>query len=75
VREPASGHLELYDLRSDPGELDDIAAAEPAHAAALAAQLDALLVTLSEPSGLPRLPMDDDTRSRLEALGYVAHHR
>lgn len=74
VRDPAAGRLELYDLRDDPGELADLAGARPARAAALAAQLDALLATLHEPPS-SRPPMDDETRSRLEALGYVAGSR
>jgi arylsulfatase A-like enzyme len=59
---------ELYDLRSDPGELDNRAAREPA----LAAELDALVEERAQgrPVTLSFTP-DAEERAQLEALGYV----
>ena len=66
---------ELFDLRADRGEWRDVSAEQPAVAAALGAALaewrrarDAAAAPLL--SGR-ELEVDEDTRSRLEALGYV----
>ena len=65
------GDEELYDLRADPDELHDLAAAQPERVAALRAELDRKLTAFA-----PRMPpraatVDPELRSRLRALGYV----
>jgi arylsulfatase A-like enzyme len=62
---------ELYDLRADPGEGHDLAAAQPERVAALRAELDRRLAAFG-----PRLPpkpaqVDPEVRARLRALGYT----
>lgn len=74
LRTPRNKYLraprpELYDLAADPGELDDLAEAEPG----LVRELDALLEARFE-GGLPVAPTlapDAEERARLESLGYV----
>ncbi len=64
---------ELYDLRSDPGELTNLAAAQPERVAAMRAQLRTLIAS-SPPrpaAGGGRIRMDDAQRRKLEALGYL----
>ncbi len=65
--------IELYDLARDPGERMDLAAREPARAAALLADLEAWGREVSA-RALPRagrVALDDETMARLRALGYV----
>ncbi|MCB9765933.1 MAG: sulfatase [Alphaproteobacteria bacterium] len=67
----------LFDLAADPTEDHDLADQDPAQRAALEAELDGWATRL----GLPPLDaaavegegpkMDEETRDRLEALGYV----
>ena len=61
---------ELYDLRSDPGEVRDVAAEHPSIAATLASHLRSMNL---EDAGAEPSPakLDPDERARLEALGYV----
>lgn len=63
---------ELYDLAVDPGERVDLAAAEPARAAALAAELGAFLAEAAAHETAPAPVADDEVRARLLALGYLA---
>jgi choline-sulfatase len=69
---------ELYDLKGDPGETRDLAPAQPARAAELARQVDAIA-----PATLPAdasgdlsagasAKADSEARARLQALGYAA---
>jgi tetratricopeptide (TPR) repeat protein len=63
---------ELYDLVADPGELANLAEAEPERVAELRSRLRALV---AEGSGAPDEAMtavDDRTRAHLAALGYAA---
>ena len=69
------GHVELYDLLSDPEERIDLAAAEPARVEHLTARIQSLLV---EPSAAARRdPPDGDaevdaaTLEELRMLGYA----
>jgi arylsulfatase A-like enzyme len=62
---------QLYDLETDPSELHDLAAAEPARVAELRAEL-----TLALKGGASREPgtaveLSPAERKRLEALGYL----
>jgi arylsulfatase A-like enzyme len=59
---------ELYDLASDPGEQDNLAARLPARAQALAAGLDAAVAFWSPAQPLE---LDADMREQLRALGYL----
>jgi choline-sulfatase len=60
---------ELYDLKSDPGETRNLAAAQPARAAELARQVDAIATSILPPAD--ETP-DRETRARLQALGYAS---
>ena len=68
----SNGEQELYDLSSDPEELDDRATRE----ATRLAGLDRLLAEHFDPARggtapLEVAPSDDETHERLRALGYV----
>ena len=60
---------ELYDLAGDAGEQTNLAAREPARAAALRRALDAL--TGGTAGAMTERSIDADTAARLAALGYV----
>ena len=68
----AAPRRELYDTQVDPGELHDIAAANPARAEALERALHALAAETSanRTPAAPR-PVDPDVEERLRSLGYV----
>jgi len=72
VIESSDGEHELYDLTVDPGELHDLVAEEPERAAALRAELAALLASESPArlgaGGLIDLTSDEAT---LRELGYL----
>lgn len=61
---------ELYARAADRAERHDLAAAEPAHVAALDAQLTAVEASFAATTA-PAVRVDAATRGRLEALGYV----
>ncbi|HEY2387158.1 MAG TPA: sulfatase [Candidatus Binatia bacterium] len=67
IRDEAGGD-ELYDLRDDPGERRNLAAERPREVAELAAAMASMLAGAA-PAAPPTL--DDDTRARLRALGYL----
>jgi arylsulfatase A-like enzyme/tetratricopeptide (TPR) repeat protein len=60
---------ELYDLEADPGELRNLADAEPARRGELEALLER--VQGGRVPGRPNFVPDGDARGHLEALGYV----
>ncbi len=63
---------ELYDLRRDPHETNDLAAADPARVETLGLALEAMLAESgSAPRPAAPQPVDSETAERLEALGYV----
>jgi tetratricopeptide (TPR) repeat protein len=64
---------ELYDLRVDPSELRDIAAAKPAVAARLDRLLSERLAAFAAPRADGRLVvgLGEEDRARLRSLGYV----
>jgi len=63
VRFHEDGHGELYNLAADPGEADDLAARDPARAAALGARLDRWLAAVD--AQLPTVnPAADPARDK-----------
>jgi len=62
-----SSAAELYDLKSDPGEMHDVAAAQPAIVQAMTGRLTAMQRTASSEASIPA-----DAAERLKALGYVS---
>jgi len=69
----AAPRRELYDTRTDPGELHDVAASNPRVADALEralADMTAKLAIAATPQK-PR-PVEPDVEERLRSLGYVA---
>jgi arylsulfatase A-like enzyme len=65
-----SGAPELYDLRRDPGETQDLAAREPERVAALRAHVERWIARGPiERGNLPHL--DPEAVERLRALGYL----
>jgi arylsulfatase A-like enzyme len=68
--ETRSGSFELYDLRADPGETADVAAANPGQASALMRHLEGWSRRREPRWGMPRR-VDDETRRALEELGYL----
>lgn len=65
------GRQELYDLSADPGETENLAAAEPARAAQLSRLIRSRFSGLTNrlrPQDVP-----EDLRRELKALGYAAH--
>lgn len=58
---------ELYDLRSDPGELENLAVERPDRLREMVARIPAAARTIADPGAL-----DEEARARLESLGYVA---
>jgi arylsulfatase A-like enzyme len=66
------GDVELYDLRADPRERENLAARFPEHVERLTEQRAAFeRVAVPRYAPLDVEQMDPDTRRRLEALGYV----
>ncbi len=62
---------ELYDLVADPGELTNVAAANPEVVARLLSRLEDILAQANPASQDARAEVDAATRARLEALGYL----
>jgi arylsulfatase A-like enzyme len=60
---------ELYDLREDPEERDNLAAREPGVASELRARLEETLERAR--TGGDAVPVADDTREQLAFLGYI----
>jgi arylsulfatase A-like enzyme/Tfp pilus assembly protein PilF len=64
---------ELYDLRDDPGETNDLAAREPGRTAAMMQALTAFEARAGGSAvARPTAPLDPEVEERLEALGYTA---
>jgi len=68
----AAPRRELYDIELDPGELHDVALANPGRADALERALRAFLAQMSSnrPTNSPR-PVEPEVEERLRSLGYV----
>ncbi|MFQ5831041.1 MAG: hypothetical protein ACE5JD_18115, partial [Candidatus Methylomirabilia bacterium] len=73
VLEVPGEDLLLFDLTSDPAELDNVASRQPALAQRLRRQLLEHLAALArrEPLSRQTAPISDAVRERLRALGYV----
>ena len=76
--EASTGERWLFDLAADPGETRDVAAEQPTDLANVAAHLHEISVAIDLPAlDRPLLAegeqpdVDDATRERLQALGYV----
>ena len=67
---PASLHRELFDLGSDPGELENLAARRPVVAGYLASLIRARRRIATEVRA-PEAEIDPATLENLEALGYL----
>jgi tetratricopeptide (TPR) repeat protein len=65
----AAGGSEVYDVKNDPREEHDVAAAQPAVAAAMSARADAIHATAGASNTRAISP---ETQERLRSLGYVA---
>jgi arylsulfatase A-like enzyme len=77
IRDAGSGSIELYDLATDPEELNDLAATTPEstrEAAELSSTLDELLLQAGATSNLSTSPevLTESEREMLEALGYAS---
>jgi len=70
VYKPVTQARHLFDLSVDPGETTDLAADRPAATDRLLAILDERRRSIDTKSG-PEVPLDDETRDELEALGYL----
>ena len=72
---PSSRAVELYDVRNDPGELDDVSDAQPERVAELRRSLDAWLFEVAdarEAFGEGVTPeLSEEELERLRALGYT----
>ena len=68
---------ELYDLRVDPGETRNLASERPGAVSELRGQLEEILERFSAGAVEPKEPeaLDDETREKLTALGYLASPR
>jgi tetratricopeptide (TPR) repeat protein len=63
---------ELYNVREDPGELDNVAAENPQIVKQLRSKLGALIAEPSLRSSSGTVPIDAATREQLQSLGYLA---
>jgi choline-sulfatase len=63
---------ELYDLLNDPNELSNIAGEQPDRLQAMDTALSQILAEATQPQANSRAGLDEETRQRLESLGYVS---
>ncbi|MBN1226315.1 MAG: sulfatase-like hydrolase/transferase [Deltaproteobacteria bacterium] len=62
---------ELYDLENDPAELANVLDQYPKQAQKLESRLQKLLNTLPSLQKNQTVPMNEETRKRLQSLGYI----
>jgi arylsulfatase A-like enzyme len=67
----SDGMTVLYDLDDDPDETSDLSGESPTKTTELAWELDQWLDSFEQYEAKSAAPIDDDTRSRLEDLGYL----
>jgi arylsulfatase A-like enzyme len=67
----SDGSDELYDIRSDPGETNDIADTHREIVNELDTQLDEWLDSFEHADHTGSVEMNEDTKARLEDLGYL----
>jgi arylsulfatase A-like enzyme len=67
----SEGTKELYDIRTDPDETNNIFEANRDVAQELDSTLDEWLDSFEHADATESVSMDDDTKSRLEDLGYL----
>ena len=67
----SDGSTELYDVQSDPGETKEISDNNEDVVEALDEELDEWLDSFEHAEATGDVSMDDDTKSRLEDLGYL----
>ena len=69
----ATGRLELYNVNSDPAETENILGRRQTLPAECKEQVQAVAKKLQELEGAPprEYPLDEETRARLRALGYI----
>jgi arylsulfatase A-like enzyme len=67
----SDGTQELYDVRVDPNEMNNIADSKPKTVMEFDDQLNEWLDTFEHAESTGEVTMDDDTKSRLEDLGYL----
>jgi len=67
----SDGSHELYDIQDDPGEQTDLADTKPDVVERLDTTLDEWLDSFEQTERSKDVSMDDDTKSRLEDLGYL----
>ncbi len=65
------GRAELYDLTADPGEKENLAAAQPARVAELSKLIRQRFAGVKNRAGHQEL--NEEIKKKLNELGYVAH--
>ena len=70
VVEPARGEVELYNVEKDPAEEHDVSTSDAARTAAMQKDL-ARISGKPDATSAEAVAMDEETRLRLEALGYI----
>jgi choline-sulfatase len=68
---PEDGRRELFDLAQDPAEENDLGRELPEVAERMERQLTELIPTLDAAAISDRVDMDEETVSKLRALGYI----
>jgi hypothetical protein len=67
----SDGHEEFYRIDSDPGETTDLAEEAPEPMEELKNELDSWLTSFEHAEADSSVSMDEDTKDRLEDLGYL----
>ncbi len=71
VLEVKSGRVRIYDFRSDPGEVRNLAPPDAEPSPDLVTWLEAVRAGLRAASDIPAAELDAESRERLRALGYL----